>query len=175
PIMVSVTIETTGTMLLGTSIEGAATALAGYPILSLGLNCATGPTEMSEHVHWLGKHWGAVGKSARYVSVMPNAGLPILVDGRTEYPLTPQPFADAVLKFVQNDGVRIIGGCCGTTPEHIAQVVEGVRSVNPPTSRTVVPMKPGVTSLYGPVEYRQDNSFLIVGERMNASGSKKFK
>src|SRR5262249_25970497 len=134
PIMVSVTIETTGTMLLGTSIEAAATALAGYPILSLGLNCATGPTEMAEHVHWLGKHWAGSptlrAGSPRYVSVMPNAGLPVLVNGKTEYPLTPGPFAAAMKKYVENDGVRIVGGCCGTTPEHITELAKAVASLN---------------------------------------------
>ena len=184
PIMVSVTIEQTGTMLLGTSIEAAATALAGYPILSLGLNCATGPTEMAEHVHWLGKNWSALGTPAlrteRLVSVMPNAGLPVLVEGRTEFPLQPQPFAEALAKYIEQDGVGIVGGCCGTTPEHIgelAKVVESLRTTGMrPARRAGLPnTKPGVTSLYQPTEYRQDNSFLIVGERMNASGSKKFK
>ncbi|HMN39511.1 MAG TPA: methionine synthase [Phycisphaerales bacterium] len=178
PIMVSVTIETTGTMLLGTSIEAAATALAGYPILSLGLNCATGPTEMAEHVHWLGKHWAGSpplrGATPRYVSVMPNAGLPVLVNGKTEYPLTPQPFADALKKYIEADGVRLVGGCCGTTPEHIAALVKTVRAATqaPPPGLGV---PKAVTSLYAPVDYKQDNSFLIIGERMNSSGSKKFK
>ncbi len=178
PIMASVTIETTGTMLVGTSIEAAATALAGYPILSLGLNCATGPTEMAEHIHWLGKHWRGNG---RLVSVMPNAGLPVLVEGRTEYPLQPQPFADALQKYIEQDGVGIVGGCCGTTPEHIAAVVRAVDSnAKTRANKTVSApkfegMEPAVTSLYSPVPYKQDNSFLIVGERMNASGSKKFK
>ncbi len=179
PIMSSVTVETTGTMLLGSAIEAAATALAGYPILSLGLNCATGPTEMTEHVQWLGRHWAAMGRAGRaglprYVSVMPNAGLPVLVEGRTEYPLRPGPFVEAMLKFIEQDGVGIVGGCCGTTPEHIAQLVSAVggrarASVEPRV------FAPGVASLYSPVEYRQDNSFLIVGERMNASGSRAFK
>ena len=186
PIMVSVTIEQTGTMLLGTSIEAAATALAGYPILSLGLNCATGPTEMAEHVHWLGKNWSALGTPAlrteRLVSVMPNAGLPVLVEGRTEFPLQPKPFAEALAKYIEQDGVGIVGGCCGTTPEHIGELAKVVDELakakkNPPPSPLPLGggVKPGVTSLYQPTEYRQDNSFLIVGERMNASGSKKFK
>ncbi len=182
PIMVSVTIETTGTMLLGTSIEGAAAALRGYPIVSLGLNCATGPTEMGEHVAWLGKHWGGdvpgMPGIRRTVSVLPNAGLPVLVEGRTEYPLKPEPFAEALAGFVERDGVGIVGGCCGTMPAHIEAVVRrldarGLRADRTP--RSVEPPAASVTSLYGPTEYRQDNSFLIVGERMNASGSKKFK
>ncbi len=185
PIMASVTIETTGTMLLGTSIEAAATALAGYPLLSLGLNCATGPTEMAEHVHWLGKHWNLGsptlrGGSPRYVSVMPNAGLPVLVDGKTEYPLTPEPFAAAMRKYIEQDYVRIVGGCCGTTPEHIAALARTVDDVNraratAKATATESGVPKAVTSLYAPVEYKQDNSFLIVGERMNASGSRKFK
>jgi 5-methyltetrahydrofolate--homocysteine methyltransferase len=182
PIMVSVTIETTGTMLLGTEIAAAATALASYPICSLGLNCATGPTEMAEHVHWLGRNWRAEnGRGPRYVSVMPNAGLPVLVDGRTEYPLKPQPFAEAILKFVEQDGVALVGGCCGTTPAHIRTLVEGVESVMGPgrirraASLGIAAAPAGVTSLYSVAEYRQDNSILIVGERMNASGSRAFK
>jgi 5-methyltetrahydrofolate--homocysteine methyltransferase len=178
PIMVSVTIETTGTMLVGSSIEAAAAALSQYPILSLGLNCATGPTEMTEHVHWLGKHAGGPG-SGRRISVMPNAGLPVLVDGRTEYPLGPRPFVDALLRFVDESGVDIVGGCCGTTPEHISLLAKELQGLPVARDRARVGTKPrqapSVTSLYQPTDYRQDNSLLIVGERMNASGSKKFK
>ena len=176
PIMVSVTIETTGTMLLGTSIEGAVAALSEYPIMSIGLNCATGPAEMTEHVHFLGKHWGA-GNGNRKVSVVPNAGLPALVNGKTEYPLAPLPFAEAMVNFVRKDGVGIVGGCCGTTPSHIGELVKALESQRLYDVAKVEKQspKPGVTSLYGPTEYRQDNSLLIVGERMNASGSKKFK
>ncbi len=185
PIMVSVTIESTGTMLMGTAIEAAATALAGYPILSLGLNCATGPAEMVEHVRWLGANWRGLGSRSanavdlpRSVSVMPNAGLPVLVEGRTEYPLGPQPFVDAMLRFVEHDGVNIVGGCCGTTPEHLRLLIEqlearGLRNNRPPTPIAAAPR--GVTSLYSVVDYRQDASMLIVGERMNASGSRAFK
>ncbi|MEO0482424.1 MAG: homocysteine S-methyltransferase family protein, partial [Planctomycetota bacterium] len=110
PLMVSVTIEQMGTMLVGSSIEAAAHALKGYPIASLGLNCATGPTEMGEHVQWLGKHWPTT------VSCVPNAGLPMLVEGRTEYPLRAGPMAEALNKFIEKDGVGLVGGCCGTTP-----------------------------------------------------------
>ncbi len=178
PIMVSVTIETTGTMLLGTSIEGAAAALSQFPILSIGLNCATGPTEMSEHVHWLSKHFGG-GKAGRRISVLPNAGLPVLVEGRTEYPLKPEPFVDAMVKFIDESHVDIVGGCCGTTPEHIRLLAKAVETLPVAKDRTRIAPKPsptpGVSSLYQPTEYRQENSFLNVGERMNASGSKKFK
>lgn len=186
PIMVSVTIESTGTMLMGTAIEAAATALAGYPIVSLGLNCATGPAEMVEHVRWLGANWrGLESRSPnrlalpRSVSVMPNAGLPVLVEGRTEYPLGPQPFVEAMLRFVEHDGVNIVGGCCGTTPEHIALLIKelehrGLRD-NRPARPPAASAPRGVTSLYSVTDYRQDASMLIVGERMNASGSRAFK
>ncbi|QOJ00695.1 MAG: methionine synthase [Phycisphaeraceae bacterium] len=194
PVMVSVTIESTGTMLLGSSIEAASVALAGYPILSLGLNCATGPTEMAEHVHWLGKHWrgggGRVGgrRAGPNLSVMPNAGLPVLVEGRTEYPLQPGPFVEAMERFIGRDGVNIVGGCCGTTPEHIRLLTECVEKAGRRGGGDVVvsagagagageeaELPKGATSLYSVAEYRQQNSFLIVGERMNASGSRAFK
>lgn len=170
PILISVTIEQMGTMLTGSSIEAAAHVLKSYPIASIGLNCATGPTEMSEYIHWLGKHWD------RHISVYPNAGLPVLVEGRTEYPLKPGPMAEAILKFVESDGVGLVGGCCGTTPEHLRAVAEAVDG-RAPKDRTTdrKPMPASCTSLYAPVEFRQDNSFLIVGERCNASGSRKFK
>jgi 5-methyltetrahydrofolate--homocysteine methyltransferase len=169
PIMVSVTIEQMGTMLLGTSIEGAAAALRNYPIFSLGLNCATGPAEMAAHVRWLGEHWPG------RVSVYPNAGLPVMVEGRTEYPLRPGPMAEAVERFVERDGVGIIGGCCGTTPEHITALAEVAQGRPAPDRARVRGFAPSSSSLYGPVEHRQDNSILIIGERMNASGSKKFR
>ncbi|MBX3363949.1 MAG: methionine synthase [Phycisphaeraceae bacterium] len=169
PIMVSITIETTGTMLLGTGIEAAVTALAGFPIAVLGLNCATGPTEMTEHVRYLSRFW------PRAVSVMPNAGLPVMVEGKAHFPLAPAPFAEAMLKFVEQEGVQIVGGCCGTTPEHISLLREGLDRLSAPKGAAKVRPRPGCTSLYEHVDYRQDNSFLIVGERMNASGSRKFK
>lgn len=171
PLMVSVTIEQTGTMLMGTSIEGALAALRSYPITSIGLNCATGPVEMAEHVAHLARHWRSEG---RYISVIPNAGLPVLVEGRTEYPLTPKPFADTIASFVREQGVSIVGGCCGTTPEHIGALVERVKGLEP-TLTEHRPTPASATSLYGPTEFRQDNSILIVGERCNASGSRKFK
>ena len=168
PIMVQVTIETTGTMLMGTEIAAAAHALLPFPIASLGMNCATGPVEMAEHVQWLGKHW------PRLISVLPNAGLPIMVEGRTEYPLKPSPFGAKLRDFVEASGVNILGGCCGTTPEHIRQMVEAVGE-RAPSRVEKSPMPASCTSLYNPVEYRQDNSLLNVGERTNASGSRAFK
>jgi len=168
PVMVSVTIETTGTMLVGTEIAAVATALAPFPIASLGLNCATGPTEMADHVRWLSRHWD------RPISVVPNAGLPILVEGRTEYPLKPEPFADAVARFVKEFGVPIVGGCCGTTPAHIEALAGALADVAP-ARRDVTPAPPASTSLYSPVEHRQDTSILIVGERTNTNGSRRFR
>ncbi len=187
PIMVSVTIETTGTMLLGSEIATAVHVLKPYPIASLGLNCATGPVEMAEHLKVLSRHWD------RLISVMPNAGLPIMVDGKTTFPLQPAGLRDALRKFVDDFGVNFVGGCCGTGPEHIKQVVEAI-GIHPPVPRGQVGQNhaglacvteradglyrqppASVTSLYSPVDCRQENSFLIIGERMNASGSRKFK
>jgi 5-methyltetrahydrofolate--homocysteine methyltransferase len=168
PILVSVTIETTGTMLLGTEIDAVVNALRPFPIASLGLNCATGPVEMGEHLAYLAKHWD------RFVSVIPNAGLPILVEGRTEYPLQPQSFVESMKRYIDELGVNIVGGCCGTTPEHIRQLAAAVGERQAP-NRAVHPQAPGCSSLYSYVPFRQDNSFLIVAERTNANGSRKFK
>ena len=168
PIMVQVTIEQFGTTLIGTDIAGVAAALRDLPILSLGMNCATGPAEMAEHVHYLAKHWP--GK----LSLLPNAGLPSLVDGRTEYPLGPEPFARKVAEYVESCGINLVGGCCGTTPEHIANLVEMVGD-RAPAKVVKEPWKPAISSLMGAVEYRQDLSILNIGERTNASGSRKFK
>ncbi|MCL4220643.1 MAG: methionine synthase [Phycisphaerales bacterium] len=168
PILVSITIEAMGTMLVGSTIESALVALRQYPIASFGLNCATGPLEMGEHVSYLARHWEGL------ISVMPNAGLPALVDGRTVYPLGPQAFAKALGRFIHDEGVNIVGGCCGTTPAHIAELVK-IAHAAPVKQRTVSSPPPSCTSLYSAVEYRQDQSFLIVGERCNASGSRKFR
>ncbi|MDP7029156.1 MAG: methionine synthase [Phycisphaerales bacterium] len=168
PILVSVTIESTGTMLLGTDIAAAVAALRSYPIASLGLNCATGPREMAPHLEYLCRHWD------RYVSCVPNAGLPVLVDGRTEFPLSPDPLAETVRDLVTRLGVDIIGGCCGTTPAHI-ELLARTAAEHPRAARQVVPPPASCSSLYTPMPYRQEQSFFIVGERMNASGSRKFK
>lgn len=168
PILVSVTMETTGTMLLGSDITAVVNALKPFPIASLGLNCATGPTEMAEHLAYLSKHWD------RAVSVIPNAGLPILVEGRTEYPLRPAAFGEAMRRFLDEFKVNIVGGCCGTTPEHIGELATVVAD-RVQSRRVIEPQKPGCSSLYTFVEFEQDNSFLIVAERTNANGSRKFK
>ncbi|MEY3025407.1 MAG: Methionine synthase [Planctomycetota bacterium] len=168
----SVTIETTGTMLLGSDIAAVVNALRPYPIASLGLNCATGPVEMAEHVAYIAKHWD------RAISVLPNAGLPVLVDGRTEYPLGARPFRDAMRRFLEEFGVNSVGGCCGTTPDHIRELrglVEELGLAGARRQRAVAPQAPGCSSLYGFVEFAQENSFLIVAERTNANGSRKFK
>jgi len=168
PIMVSITIEQMGTMLVGSSIEAAVASLREYPIASLGLNCATGPTEMRDHMAYLAKNWD------RPISVFPNAGLPMLVEGRTEYPLQPEPFADALDKFIDEFGVSVVGGCCGTTPDHLGALAERVGGREPKAVAKEA-WTPVSSSLYTPVPHRQQGSFLIVGERCNASGSRKFK
>ncbi|MBI1336065.1 MAG: methionine synthase [Phycisphaera sp.] len=169
PIMCQITVETMGSMLLGTDVASAAAALSPFPILSLGMNCATGPVEMSEHVHWLAKHW------PRKVSVLPNAGLPALVDGHTVFPLKPDPFADQVAKFLEHGGINVIGGCCGTTPEHIAALHRRIGQVGTGLKLRKEPFAPSISSLYSAVEYRQDTTILNIGERTNASGSRAFK
>ena len=168
PIMVQITMETTGTMLVGTDIAAALVTLEAYPQIDvIGLNCATGPQEMSEHV----RHLSAC--CTRKISVQPNAGLPQIVAGQPHYPLSPDELARWLTEFVENDGVNIVGGCCGTTPEHLERVVEAIGR-RPPRPRAPR-FEPSVSSLYQAVALRQENSFLIVGERTNANGSKKFR
>ena len=169
PIMVQVTIEQFGTTLVGTDIAGVVAALRDYPILSLGMNCATGPTEMAEHVQYLAKHW------PRRLSLLPNAGLPSLVEGHTVFPLQPEPFATKVAEFVNSAGLNVVGGCCGTTPDHIRALVQHIGRDTPPVTVDKAEYRPQIASLMGAVDYRQDNSILNVGERTNASGSRKFK
>jgi 5-methyltetrahydrofolate--homocysteine methyltransferase len=167
PIITHVTVETTGTMLLGSEIGAALASLESLGVDLIGLNCATGPAEMSEHLRHLSKH-------ARIpISVMPNAGLPELGPHGAVYPLGPDALAEALAGFVGEYGTRLVGGCCGTTPEHIRAVVEAVREATPAV-RDPRP-EPGVSSLYAPVPFRQDTSVLMIGERTNANGSKKFR
>ncbi|MBH1936659.1 methionine synthase [Streptomyces sp. AV19] len=167
PLVVSVTVETTGTMLLGSEIGAALTALEPLGIDMIGLNCATGPSEMSEHLRYLSRH-ARIG-----LSCMPNAGLPVLGKDGAHYPLTPAELADAQETFVREYGLSLVGGCCGTTPEHLRQVVERVRGLEP-VAREPRP-EPGAASLYQSVPFRQDTSYLAIGERTNANGSKKFR
>ncbi|MFC8665402.1 methionine synthase [Streptomyces sp. NPDC057199] len=167
PLIVSVTVETTGTMLLGSEIGAALTALEPLGIDMIGLNCATGPAEMSEHLRYLARH------SRIPLSCMPNAGLPVLGKNGAHYPLTAPELADAQETFVREYGLSLIGGCCGTTPEHLRQVVERVRDLTP-TARDPRP-EPGAASLYQTVPFRQDTAYMAIGERTNANGSKKFR
>ncbi|WP_329117779.1 methionine synthase [Streptomyces sp. NBC_01353] len=167
PLIVQVTVETTGTMLLGSEIGAALTALEPLGIDMIGLNCATGPAEMAEHLRYLSRHAGIP------VSVMPNAGLPVLTSDGAHYPLSPAELADAQERFVREYGPALVGGCCGTTPEHLREIVERLRGAAVPT-RTPVP-EPGASSLYSHVPFRQDTSYLAIGERTNANGSKKFR
>ncbi|MFZ3571588.1 methionine synthase [Streptomyces sp. BH097] len=167
PLICSVTVETTGTMLLGSEIGAALTALEPLGIDMIGLNCATGPAEMSEHLRYLARH------SRIPISCMPNAGLPVLGKDGAHYPLTAAELADAQETFVREYGLSLVGGCCGTTPEHLRQVVERVRGAEP-TQRTPQP-EPGAASLYQTVPFRQDTAYMAIGERTNANGSKKFR
>ena len=167
PILVQVTVETTGTMLVGSEIGAALTALEPLGIDMIGLNCATGPAEMSEHLRHLARH-ARVG-----ISCMPNAGLPELRGSGAWYPLTPEELAQAHDTFTREYGLGLVGGCCGTTPEHLRLVVDRVRG------REVVARDPqseaGAASLYQSVPFRQDTAYLSIGERTNANGSKAFR
>ena len=167
PIQVQVTMETTGRMLPGTEVGAALTALDAMRPDIIGLNCATGPQEMSEHLRYLSQH------SLVPLSCLPNAGLPSVVDGRMHYDLTPEQLADFHARFVTELGVTVIGGCCGTSPDHLRAVVERCRDLTPATRE--VEYEPGVASIYSHVPYDQSPSFLVVGERTNANGSKKFR
>ncbi len=167
PLIAHVTVETTGTMLLGSEIGAALTALEPLGVDLIGLNCATGPAEMSEHLRYLSRN------SPRPLSVMPNAGLPELGPNGATYPLTPAELASALSQFVTEFGVALVGGCCGTTPEHITRVDEAVRDLTP-RSRDVR-VEAAVASLYQSVPFRQDASVLMIGERTNANGSKAFR
>lgn len=165
PLMVSVTMEATGTMLVGSDISAALTILQPYPIDILGLNCATGPDRMAEHIRYLSAH------SPFVISCIPNAGLPENVGGHAHYRLTPMELRMALMHFVEDLGVQVIGGCCGTQPDHIQQLAEISETLKPKERQPSY--EPAAASIYSAQPYDQDNSFLIVGERLNASGSKK--
>ena len=172
PIFVQVTVETTGTLLVGPDIAAAATVIQALDVPLMGLNCATGPQEMAEHVRWLARNWPGP------VSVQPNAGLPELVDGQTRYPLSPAEMVTWVERFVTEDGVNLVGGCCGTSIPHIAALDEMLRRHGEhrpaPVPRTVV-WVPSVASLYQQIPLRQENGWFSIGERCNANGSKKWR
>ncbi len=167
PIFVEVTVETTGTMLMGSEIGAALTTLEPLGIDMIGLNCATGPAEMSEHLRQLSKY------STVPIMVMPNAGLPELTADGARYPLGPEELATAHEQFVKEFGLSLVGGCCGTTPAHLKAVVDRVGGMK------LTPRKPehdaGVASLYQHVPFTQDNAFLAIGERTNANGSRAFR
>ena len=172
PIMISITMETTGTMLVGSDIASALTILEPYNIDILGLNCATGPVQMKEHIKYLAEN------SPFAISCIPNAGLPENIGGVAHYKLTPLELKMQLMNFIYDFNVQLIGGCCGTTPEHIkhlSSIIEEIvdKKINkkPPTVKTN--FVPSAASIYNAVPYKQDNSILIVGERLNASGSKK--
>ena len=171
-LIAQVTVETTGTMLLGSEIGAALTALEPLNIDVIGLNCATGPAEMSEHLRQLSQ------SSDVMLSCMPNAGLPILESGGARYPLSPKELAESLQTFVKDYGVNIVGGCCGTTPEHLGEVVallkknEQIKTANANRKTTY---EPGAASLYQHTAFRQQNTYMAIGERTNANGSKAFR
>lgn len=167
PVITHVTVETTGTMLLGSEIGAALTAIEPLGVDMIGLNCATGPAEMSEHLRHLSRH-------ARIpVSVMPNAGLPVLGANGAEYPLTPSELAEALSGFIREFGLSLVGGCCGTTPEHISEVAAAVAQTR--RGERTITYEPSVASLYSAMPFAQDASVLMIGERTNANGSKAFR
>jgi 5-methyltetrahydrofolate--homocysteine methyltransferase len=167
PIEVSVTIETTGRMLLGTEIGAALASLGAMRPDVLGLNCATGPKEMHEHLRHLSRY------SPFPIRCVPNAGLPSIVDGHTHYDLTPEQLADAHAHNITELGIEVVGGCCGTTPAHLQAVVDRCRNLTPKTREPII--EPSVSSLFSAVPLRQETSYLVIGERTNANGSKAFR
>ncbi len=167
PIQVQVTIELTGRMLLGTEIGAALASLEAMRPDVIGMNCATGPVEMYESLRHLSTY------SQLPISALPNAGLPSLQDGKMHYDLTPEALAEHLGQFVTELGVSVVGGCCGTTPEHLRRVVETVGGLTPKPRRPV--HEPSAASLYGSVTFEQDASFLVIGERTNANGSRRFR
>ncbi|MGE5503410.1 MAG: methionine synthase [Actinomycetota bacterium] len=172
PVFVQVTVETTGTLLVGADIAAAATVVRSLGVPLMGLNCAAGPQEMAEHFKWLVDNWDG------FISIQPNAGLPELVEGQTRYPLLPEELAVWHERFVAA-GANLLGGCCGTTPPHIAATDAMLRRIG--SGSRPAPVKrsahwvPAVASLYGHVALKQENAFLSIGERCNANGSKKFR
>ncbi|WP_238432906.1 methionine synthase [Micromonospora tarensis] len=167
PIICHVAVETTGTMLVGSEIGAALAAIEPLGVDLIGLNCSTGPAEMSEHLRYLSQH------SRIPLSVMPNAGLPVLTADGAYFPLTPVELAEALERFITEYGVGLIGGCCGTTPEHIRVLAERLHGAVAPAREPR--HEAGVSSVYHPVPFAQDASVLMVGERTNANGSKAFR
>jgi len=166
PVIASITVEQNGTMLLGSEVPAAVASLVNLGITAIGMNCATGPEEMSEHLRTISQTTNIP------ISCMPNAGLPVLVDGAAHYPLEPVPFANHLERFVTDYGVGIIGGCCGTTPEHIKEISKFKSAIAAKNDSLVIDQ---VSSLFQAVAIRQDSTYLNVGERANANGSRAFK
>jgi 5-methyltetrahydrofolate--homocysteine methyltransferase len=167
PVIAQVTIELFGTMLNGTEINAALTALEPFPIDVIGMNCGTGPRHMTESIRYLCEN------APLPVSVLPNAGLPEVKDGAQHYNETPESFTEQIVHFARDFGVNIVGGCCGTTPPHLKAVVEAMQTLRPKERNAK--LVPSASSIYIQQPYVQDASFLIVGERVNASGSKKMR
>ncbi len=167
PIQAQVTLDTTGRMLLGTDMAAALTILEDMPIDVIGLNCSTGPEHMREPIRILGE------QSSLPVSCIPNAGLPLNVDGQAVYPLEPEPFAQALMEFVEKNNISVVGGCCGTTPAHLKMLVEKLGSHAHPARPDHA--SPRLSSAISATGMQQDPPPLLIGERCNAQGSKKFK
>jgi 5-methyltetrahydrofolate--homocysteine methyltransferase len=167
PVIAQVTIEVFGTMLNGTEIAAALTALSPFPIDVVGMNCGTGPKHMTESIRYI------CDNTPLPVSVLPNAGLPSVVEGKMHYDETPESFTAQLIHFANDFGANIVGGCCGTTPAHLRLVVEAMQRITP--KQRNAKLLPAASSIYFQQPYVQDASFLIVGERVNASGSKKMR
>ena len=166
-LIAQVTVEATGTMLLGSEIGAALNALEPLNIDLIGLNCATGPAEMSEHLRVLAKN------STIGISVMPNAGLPQLGPNGATYPLGPEELAEYLENFVDSYGLTLVGGCCGTTPSHMEAVVKRIGDHN--LVERKISREIGASSLYQFVPFRQDLAYMAIGERANANGSRAFR
>ncbi|MDI2091768.1 methionine synthase [Commensalibacter oyaizuii] len=178
PIFVQVTIETTGTLLVGSDIAAAATVIDALDVQMMGMNCGTGPREMAEAIKWLSQYW------PKLISMQPNAGLPELVDGKTHYPLSPEEMGHWMSRYIEEQKINMIGGCCGTNPNHIAAMHkilceraqnEGTTSDRPKIIERTHHWVPSVASLFTSTPLRQENSLFSIGERCNANGSKKWR
>ncbi len=167
PIQAQVTLDTTGRMLLGTDVNAALAILEGLGIDVIGLNCSTGPEHMREPIRVLGEN------ATLPVSCIPNAGLPLNVDGQAVYPLEPEPFANDMYEFVTKHNISVVGGCCGTTPEHLRLLVEKLD--NHPHPDRPHQSEPKLASAMSAISMRQDPPPTLIGERCNAQGSRKFK
>ena len=168
PIQAQVTLDTTGRMLLGTDINASLTILEGMGIDVFGLNCSTGPEHMREPIRFLGEN------SALPVSCIPNAGLPLNVDGQAVYPLEPEPYANDMYEFITKHNVRVVGGCCGTTPAHLKLLVDKLADYQLP-DRQPLQTTPQLASAMSAIAMRQEPAPTLLGERCNAQGSRKFK